>query len=132
MCIRDSTRTVAIRPGTTRQTPPPAGRRFRDALGSGAVDLAHGALSLVGVQPAGRSVTAVSVGGARAPLSSGVGSERGGPSAGAAGAGGEPSDTLELLEMQRRIGAEQVHYSTVSNVLKARHDTAKSVVGNIR
>ena len=41
-------------------------------------------------------------------------------------------DALALLSLQRQIGLEQQRYSTLSNVMKARHDTAKQVAGNLR
>jgi hypothetical protein len=39
---------------------------------------------------------------------------------------------LYYLELQERISAESRAYSTLSNVLKARHDTVKNAIGNIR
>lgn len=138
----DPQQSVSIRPPSERQTPLPASRRFREALDEGAQRIVANAASLTGVSPMSQSTTASSVGSGRAALSQGGGSgtslpdlapEVGGSGGSASSsATGMPDDTMELLEMQRRIGAEQVHFSTVSNVLKARHDTAKSVVGNIR
>lgn len=137
----DPQQSVSIRPPSERQTPLPASRRFREALDEGAQRIVANAASLTGVSPLSQSTTASSVGSGRASLAQGGGGsslpdlapEVGGSGSSASGsATGMPDDTMELLEMQRRIGAEQVHFSTVSNVLKARHDTAKSVVGNIR
>jgi len=42
------------------------------------------------------------------------------------------NETLELLALQREIGLEQQRYSALSNVLKARHETARSVIQNVR
>ncbi len=63
-------------------------------------------------------------------------------SAGTAGgaAGGGVEDVLAhnadmnmyYLELQERISAESRAYTTMSNVLKARHDTVKNAIGNIR
>jgi hypothetical protein len=39
---------------------------------------------------------------------------------------------LYYLELQEQISAENRQYSTMSNVLKARHDTVKNAIGNIR
>ncbi len=39
---------------------------------------------------------------------------------------------LELLALQEQIQQENRRFSTASNVLKARHETAKAAVGNIR
>jgi len=62
---------------------------------------------------------------------------------GSAGAGGEgggiesalsqsANQNLYYLELQERMGAENRNYSAISNVLKARHDTVKNAIGNIR
>jgi len=62
---------------------------------------------------------------------------------GAVGAGGEnggveaalnqsANQNLYFIEIQERISAESRSYSAVSNVLKARHDTVKNAIGNIR
>lgn len=137
----DPQQSVSIRPPSERQTPLPASRRFREALDEGAQRIVANAASLTGVSPMSQSTTATRVAPGRAALSQDGGSasglpdlapEVGGGSSTTGSATGVPDDTMELLEMQRRIGAEQVHFSTLSNVLKARHDTAKSVVGNIR
>ena len=64
----------------------------------------------------------------------------------AGGAGGVPTEgggieaalnqsanqNLYFIEIQERISAENRNYSTISNVLKARHDTVKNAIGNIR
>jgi len=39
---------------------------------------------------------------------------------------------LYFLELQERVAAENRAYTTMSNVLKARHDTVKNAIGNIR
>ncbi len=140
---------LQVRPAATRQTPVPARRRFREALDDGAQRVVQGALALTQVLPAGQGVTATRVGsraealssagspgsaGASTPSALGSGAASPGSALGAGSPTTAPAtdDTLQLLEMQRRIGAEQMHFSTLSNVMKARHDTAKSVVGNIR
>lgn len=59
---------------------------------------------------------------------------------GAAGEGGgiesalsqSANQNLYYLELQERMGAENRNYSAISNVLKARHDTVKNAIGNIR
>lgn len=145
----DPQQSVTVRPPSHRQTPLPASRRFREALDDGAQRIVTNAASLTGVAPLSQATTASRVAPGRAALSQAGASPVGSSTTGSslpdlapdlsegAGAGGAssasvPTDTMELLEMQRRIGAEQVHFSTLSNVLKARNDTAKSVVGNIR
>jgi hypothetical protein len=39
---------------------------------------------------------------------------------------------LYYLQLQERISAESRSYTALSNVLKARHDTIKNAIGNIR
>ena len=39
---------------------------------------------------------------------------------------------MQYLALQERINAESREYSAISNVLKARHDTIKNAIGNIR
>jgi hypothetical protein len=62
-----------------------------------------------------------------------------GQAAGAEGAGGVESVladsqafNLYYLQLQEQISAENRQFSTLSNVLKARHDTVKNAIGNIR
>jgi hypothetical protein len=42
------------------------------------------------------------------------------------------SFNLQLLALQEEIQQENRRFTTVSNVLRARHDTAKAAIGNIR
>ena len=42
------------------------------------------------------------------------------------------NQNLFFIELQERISAESRSYSAQSNVLKARHDTVKNAIGNIR
>ncbi len=42
------------------------------------------------------------------------------------------NQNLYFLELQERMSAESRNYSAISNVLKARHDTVKNAIGNIR
>lgn len=39
---------------------------------------------------------------------------------------------LEYLEMQTAVQAENRRYTTVSNLMKARHDTAKAAINNMK
>jgi len=39
---------------------------------------------------------------------------------------------LYYLRLQQQISAESREYTALSNVLKARHDTVKNAIGNIR
>jgi len=65
----------------------------------------------------------------------GIGS--GTPSAGADGGveaalNQSANQNIYFIELQERISAESRNYSAISNVLKARHDTVKNAIGNIR
>ena len=58
---------------------------------------------------------------------------------GVAGSGGieqvmsqDADQNLYYLKLQEQISAESRGYSAVSNVLKAKHDTMKNAIGNIR
>ena len=71
--------------------------------------------------------------------SSGAGGDAGVTSAGSRGGGDLESvlsqgqdQNLYWLGMQERINAESRDYSAWSNLLKARHDTVKNAIGNIR
>jgi hypothetical protein len=44
----------------------------------------------------------------------------------------DADQNLYYLELQQQISAESRGYSAVSNVLKARHDTMKNAIGNLR
>jgi hypothetical protein len=39
---------------------------------------------------------------------------------------------MYYLKLQEQMSAESRSYSAISNVLKARHDTMKNAIGNIR
>jgi hypothetical protein len=40
--------------------------------------------------------------------------------------------SMQYLELQEKIQQENRQYSTISNVLKTRHESAKTAIGNIR
>ncbi|MEM7607974.1 MAG: hypothetical protein AAF411_21690 [Myxococcota bacterium] len=122
---------AAVQP---RATAPDAGERFREALGQGASGLIRGVEAAVSVVPGGGAITA-----AVRAASQGAGAPAG--ASGAAGTSGGSFQTalgeqslqaMELLEMQQQMSMEQRQFQTVSNVMKARHDTAKAVIQNVR
>ena len=130
---------VQIRNTQARVTPRPASDRFRDALGQGATELLSGVEQLAGLAPGGTAITAAVRGAA------GAGSTAAGTTTQSAeGPGGDSatspasalmdstSQSMQLLELQQQISMEQRQFTTVSNVMKARHDTAKSVINNVR
>lgn len=120
-----------------RVTPPSTGQRFRDALGEGAMGVLDGVEQAAGLVPGGGAVAAAIRAGQRA--------QGAGGNASISGAGGTPTasspesvlagsqaQAMDLLEMQQQISMEQRQFQTVSNVMKARHDTAKAVIQNVR
>jgi hypothetical protein len=92
--------------------------------------LPGGPILAAAVRPGGSAVVA----GAASSTAEGSAGTAGSP------AGGGVEDVLThnadmnmyYLELQERISAESRAYSTMSNVLKARHDTVKNAIGNIR
>jgi hypothetical protein len=44
----------------------------------------------------------------------------------------QADQSLYFLQLQQQIQEENRTYSTVSNVLKARHETVKNAIGNLR
>lgn len=126
----------------TRQTPRPS-NAFQKVLVGGANMLLSGAS--IATQVVGLPTLSAAINRAR------VGTSVSGPAFGSATSGGSvgsqpPSpdeamkqlqdqrmqDDLKLLALQSSIQQQNRQISLVSNVLKARHDTAKAAIGNIR
>lgn len=138
----DNHQPVEVRVDQTRPrpTPAPAGRRFRDSLDEGAGVLLDGVESAAGVMPGGTLVSAAvrgARGGGGGPGSALGGDSPEGPGGGAGGTMEEAlqhhaDETMRYLELQQRISADNRRYTALSNVMKARHDTAKSAINNIR
>jgi hypothetical protein len=82
-----------------------------------------GATSLLAVDSGGGAVGRAPTGGA-AP-----GSEPGGVENALAR---QAEDSLYFLNLQQRIQEETRNYQAVSNVLKARHESVKNAIGNLR
>jgi len=136
----------------------PLGQPFKAVMGAGASAILSGAEQVVTRLPGGPILaaalrpTAADVGPASAAtLSPGAvgtltpeGSAGSGGVAGSAGVAGAENGGVEaalnqsanqnlyFIEIQERISAESRSYSAMSNVLKARHDTVKNAIGNIR
>ena len=148
----DSTRgTLTVEPTRVRQTAPPA-TPFRDVLSGGVGLLLAGAETATSV--VGGPILAAAVHGAAAGLGGGapLAAPGSGPGAWIPGGGGAaalaaPGSELEvmhqmqresqafnvqLLALQEEVQQENRRFSTLSNVLRAKHDTAKAAVGNIR
>ena len=133
-----------------RQTEPPA-TPFRSVLAGGVSLLMSGAE--VATHVVGGPVLAAAVHDARVGATNAIaGTTGGGPGAaaaatalGAAAGGGSPGVTsveammqqgqasnLQLLALQEQVQQENQRFTTVSNVMRAKHDTAKAAVSNIR
>ena len=141
---------VAVSPTAARTTAPPA-RPFQQVMRAGAEAIVSGAETAAARLPGGSILVAAMRG---APQAGGSATSPVGPSAsaeiggGAAGAlpgtstGGTPSiesvldqnvdQNLYFLGLQERISQENRAFTAVSNVLKARHETVKNAIGNIR
>lgn len=136
---------VTSSPTAARVTPPPV-RPFRQVVQAGSAAVINGAEAAVTHLPGGPVLAAAFRPGqpiAADPASTGATSPEG--SAGTAGAASGSSESsienvladnvdknLYYLQLQERISAESRQYSALSNVLKARHDTIKNAIGNIR
>ncbi|MEM9068432.1 MAG: hypothetical protein AAGE52_07990 [Myxococcota bacterium] len=129
---------ISVQTTQSRITPAPASDRFREALAQGANGLLAGVEQAAGLVPGGSAVTAAVRGAAGGAGGGGASPAATGSSAPAQGGGMEAalrdnaSQTLQLLELQQQMAMEQRQFTTVSNVMKARHDTAKSVINNVR
>lgn len=135
-------RTPALAPRTTttpmaaRTTAAPPDRRFRAALQDGASVLLGGVEAAARTLPGGPIVAAAIQGaGSLASTSASAGSGGASASAGALDPSGLMSssdEAMQLIQLQQEIQEENRRYSTLSNVMKARHETAKNAIGNLR
>jgi hypothetical protein len=147
---------------TAPRVTPSSGATFKDMVNRGAGALLRGAEAAITVIPGAPIVAAAvrpggsgpvaarsyALGGTAGAVTPGVGagatSTAEGPAGTAAGAPGAESSTVEgalaqsqefnlyYLQLQEQLAAENRSYSALSNVLKARHDTVKNAIGNIR
>jgi hypothetical protein len=138
---------------------PPSGVPFKDMVTRGAGVILRGAEAAVSSLPGAPIVAAaVRPGGGSGPVSAtggatglagsrstaiGSGTAEGPTGTAGAGASGEAPSVenalaqsqefnLYYLQLQEQLAAENRSYSAMSNVLKARHDTIKNAIGNIR
>lgn len=149
---------VSTAPSAARVTAAP-GQPFKAVMSAGATAILSGAEQAVTrlpggpilaaalrpsageVGPAQTGAGAVTAGASTSLSPEGTAGTAGLPGGGAAGAenGGveaalnqSANQNLYFIEIQERISAESRSYSAISNVLKARHDTVKNAIGNIR
>jgi hypothetical protein len=139
-----------------RQTQPPAAP-FRSVLAGGvsllmtgaevATHVVGGPVLAAAVHDARVGATGALAGGAPAGAG-GIGAPAGSAFAAAAAGsamGGDPgiasvealmqqgqASNLQLLALQQQVQQENQQFTTVSNVMRAKHDTAKAAVSNIR
>jgi len=131
---------LRIEPSGPRMTPRPVGARFRETLDQGAGILLAGVEQAATLVPGGSAVSAAIRAGSGQPSSSAAPSAEAPAAPGAPGASqellpgtqGAGMDAMEMIRLQQQISLEQRQFSTLSNVMKARHDTTKQVIGNIR
>jgi hypothetical protein len=106
---------AAVRPGGGSPIAPVASRP------GGAAGLATGRSPGLGVGPA------------EGPGAPATGGGPGGESSSVESALAQSQEfNLYYLQLQEQLAAENRAYSAMSNVLKARHDTVKNAIGNIR
>lgn len=140
---------VVVNPSVPRQTPEPKGASFAEAVKKGSSALLDAVSRATGVLPGGGIVAAAARFGqgldAAGSLAAGTGLDPKAPG------GGLQTDlegsgfseiwqlqkegqlmNLEFLKIQESISRENRVFSTISNVLKARHETTRNAIGNIR
>jgi hypothetical protein len=143
------TSNVNVSPTAVRVTPYPA-TPFRNVLSATTSAVLNGAEATVRRLPGGELLAAaVRTGNSDGPLpgaSMGVSGSMSATdpstSASNSGSGGssgiesalaqQSQDTLYYLSLQQRMQDENRYYTTMSNTLKARHDTVKNSISNLR
>jgi len=135
---------IHVAPTTERKAEP---GRFENALRTAASGLAQGVASTVELAapyvPAGTVLSAAVRSASRAPATA-VGVS----AASAGGGGGAPSEgdlleatralqaegrtaNLQYLQLQENMQRESREFTALSNVMRVKHDSAKSAIGNI-
>lgn len=139
-----------ISTSTASRVTPRSGPAFREIVSRGTGAIVRGAEAAVTSLPGAPIVAAAVRGGPHSPgvpgtpqfdASLAIGTAENPLAAGPA-SGGAPSVeqalsqsqdfNLYFLQLQEQMAAENRAYSAMSNVLKARHDTVKNAIGNIR
>jgi len=126
----------ASRPRQTERPPAP----FRSVLAGGVSVLMRGAE--VATHVVGGLILAAAVHDARVGTTAAIGGAPGGGGATVPGGGGVTTvesmlqdgqaSNMQLLALQQHIQQENQVFTTVSNVMRAKHDTAKAAVSNVR
>lgn len=131
--------TISVTPTRPRTTPPPAERRFGAHLARAAEEVGQVAARLAGVpELAAVRVATAPTGAPSPPIAPGSAVASPGSAADPSSGAWPPVDALSTadrslyyLQLQERVSAEHRHYTTLSNVMKARHDAAKVAINNI-
>jgi len=131
---------LTLRDTEPRVTPEPPSRQFAETLGEGAHALLAGVEQAAGLLPGGNAVAAAIRSAGGSGDTSGAAAGTTGSTASAPATGGALRDSIDssastaeqLLALQQEIAMEQRMFQTTSNVLKARHDTSKAVIQNVR
>ncbi|MCA9581226.1 MAG: hypothetical protein KC416_05490 [Myxococcales bacterium] len=136
--VRAARPAVTLSTTTPRETPRSPTGKFRGVLDQGTgvlVDSVEAASTMI---PGGTVVSAAvraSRGGAELgdqASRSAIGPSPSGASSTVDASAGWADDSLRLIMLQQQIQAENRQYTTMSNVLKAKHETAKNAIGNMR
>jgi hypothetical protein len=141
---------IHVAPTTERKAEP---GRFENALRTAASGLAQGVASTVELAapyvPAGTVLSAAVRSVARTPATAvGVAASSGGGTTAVSGSGGGTSEgdvleatrtlqqearsfNLQYLQLQENMQRESREFTALSNVMRVKHDSAKSAIGNI-
>lgn len=143
---------ISVSTTALRVTPEPA-RPFKSVLNATTTAVLNGAEATVRRLPGGEVLAAAvrSGGGPESNALTGLGGTPGAVGGGASaldptatgGSNGgntgiesalaqQSQDTLYYLSLQQRMQDENRYYTTMSNTLKARHDTVKNSISNLR
>lgn len=138
--------TIATGPTRERQTQPSAATRFNEVLRTGGQVLLQGAQAALQTLPGGEILCAAVREGANAAAQHGGSSASdtnpAAPGVERTSGSDNPDDLWELtqrsqefnlmyLQLQEDMSRENRRFSALSNVLKTRHETARSVISNI-
>jgi hypothetical protein len=142
------THSLTVDATVPRQTPSSPGRRFAEALGNGVDALVRTAGQGGALVPGGALLSAAvrEVGGSAGGAVAGQRPEGPGGTAATGGAlaEGDPMESmwriqqqsqefnLQYLQLQEGLAQENRRFSAVSNVLRARHETSRAVIQNLR
>jgi hypothetical protein len=126
--------TLAVHAEPSGGPPPHAGTegRFRDLLGDAAGALLGGVEGLTSVLPGGAIVSAALRGGVAAAASAERTAAALASDPLSAALGRQAETQMQYLQLQQQMQDENQRFTTLSNVLKARHETAKTAIGNLR